>query len=293
MEKDIFMRVLLSEKIKLEPKYLSKGFKNDIYKKLCNKLEGVCTRHGYIKKGSVEIFKMAPGVIDIISLNGFIVFNVHFYADVCNPTLGSIIKARVTNTNKFGILSESGYYDEESKDNINILEIITAKNSINIQSDIDLDNIVIGQEVFIEILGKKYELGDKKISIVGRIVNDSKPSKVYKKPVAAAIAVVDDKENEEEVEPDDEAVVDGEGDEDEEEDEGSDNDEESEAEEAEADEADEVDVDVDVEGDEDEKSSKVGGLFSDDDDLFYDEDEYDEMFDEDNENDNENEDEYD
>lgn len=281
------MRVLLSEKIKLEPKYLSKGFKNDIYKKLAAKIEGVCTKHGYTKKGSIEIFKIAPGVIDITSLNGYIVFNVHFYAEVCNPTLGSVVKAKVSNMNKFGILAESGYFDEDFKDNVNILEIIVAKNSINIQSEIELESIELGQEVLVEILGKRYELGDKKISVVGRIVSDPKSAKIYKKAIPLAI---EDKDHEEDVEEPD--VEDAAEDEAEEEDE-----EEGDGEEEDEEEGDGDEEEEEGEGDEgleepdvDDKSSKGGAdIFSDEEDMFFEDDEYDEMFDEDNENDGDDE----
>lgn len=159
---NIFYRTLLNDNIKIEPRYLSKDYRKYVLTKLKAKLEGICSRHGFIKTGSIELYKVTPGNIELVGLNGNIVFDVHYYADVCNPLIGNIVKASVTNVNKFGILAEvSG-----------ILEIIIAKNSVNIQHDqgVDLDKITIGDTIVIEVLGKKYELNDKKISIVGRIV---------------------------------------------------------------------------------------------------------------------------
>lgn len=159
---NIFYRTLLNDNIKIEPKYLSKDYRKYVLSKLKSKLEGICSRHGFIKTGSIELYKVTPGNIELVGLNGNIVFDVHYYADVCNPLIGNIVKATVTNVNKFGILAEVA----------GILEIIIAKNSVNIQHDqgVDLDEITIGDTVVIEVLGKKFELNDKKISIVGRIV---------------------------------------------------------------------------------------------------------------------------
>ena len=172
---NIFYRVLLNDRIKIAPKYLSKDFRSYVVKKLKESVEGICSKHGFIKKDSIELYKVTPGNIEIISLNGNIVFEVYYYADVCNPLIGNTLKATVTNVNKFGILAESG----------NILEVIIAKNSVNIVHDtqIDLEQIQIGDSIMVEVLGKKFELNDKKISIVGKVVSGTTVAgtKLYKK----------------------------------------------------------------------------------------------------------------
>lgn len=277
MDKDIFVRVLLNEKIKLEPSFINKGFRDELVRRLKKKVEGVCSRHGYIKRGSIEIYKIAPGVVDVTSLNGYLIFNIHFYADICNPTLGCVVKCKVSNINKFGILAESGYHDDEKNEYMNVLEMFIAKNSVNIASDVDLESIQIGQELFVEILGKKYELNDKKVTTIGRVVVDKNakpkgynahPKHIDKKEEDEADEdeVYEGEENEadEEAEGDDEEEADGDDEEEE-----ADDEFEQESEEAE---------EGPEEEDEDEgdgKSSK-GGFFSDDE--FYNDNEYD-MFD--------------
>lgn len=170
---NIFYRVLLSDKVKIEPRYLSKDYRAFVSNKLKESSEGICTKHGYIKEGSIELYKVAPGNIELIGLNGSIVYDVYYYADICNPLIGNVIKATVTNVNKFGILAEVA----------NILEIIIAKNSVNITHDngVDLESIQIGNQVMVEVIGKKFELNDKKISIVGKITNGSGSSVSKKK----------------------------------------------------------------------------------------------------------------
>lgn len=223
---NIFYRVLLNDRVKIEPRHLGKNFRDYITQRLKTTMEGVCTKHGFIKQGSIEVYKITPGNIELVGLNGSVVFEVYYYAEVCNPMIGNIIKAVVTNVNKFGILAEvSG-----------ILEIIIAKNSVSIQHDqgIMLEGIQIGQAIMVEVVGKKYELHDKKISIVGRVVAASEgPVSVVPKATSkkqAVHAVIDVKDD------DDEAVDDEEGEEEE-------NESEEEVEEEEEEEVEEVEPD--------------------------------------------------
>lgn len=198
MDSNIFYRVMLNDRMKIEPKHLSKTYRTYVTNRLKTLMEGTCTKHGLIKQGSIDVYKIAPGNIELISLNGSIVFDVYYHAEVCNPLIGSILKSTVVNVNKFGILAESS----------GILEIIIAKNSVNINHDsvVNLESIQIGQSVMVEVVGKKFELGDKKISIVGRIVSAGTKASVVasKKPIVTAAVEDDDEDVEVEVDEDDE-----------------------------------------------------------------------------------------
>lgn len=245
----IFYRVMLNDRVKIEPRYLSKDFRKYILQKLKSNIEGICSKHGFVREDSIEIYKVAPGNIELVGLNGSIVFDVYFYAEVCNPLIGNVIKATVSNVNKFGILAEAG----------GILEIIIAKNSVNIVHDnvVDLETIKIGDSVFVEVVGKKFELNDKKISIVGKIVSGTP---VSWKPVATKKDKREKEEEEEEIPQDDDAAVANEtedGDDSDEEKEDSDDDADSEAGDG-------------AEQEDDDDIFKVGGneFFDSDDDEF-------------------------
>lgn len=194
----IFYRTLLNDKIKIEPKYISRDFRKHIANKLKSTVEGVCTKHGYIKEGSVELFKVSPGNVDLTGLNGYVIFDTYYYADVCNPLIGNVVKATVMNVNKFGILA----------DVMGILEIVISKSSVTIVHDsaIDVDSIKIGDSILVEVVGKKFELSDKKISIVGRIVSDGKSVSQRKKEEKERLDD-DDDGNEDIIQEDDEDIV--------------------------------------------------------------------------------------
>jgi DNA-directed RNA polymerase subunit E'/Rpb7 len=172
MDESLFVRVIVRDVVKLPAHAITGELNKDIYQHLVEKCEGICTRHGYIRKGSIEVLKVSLGKVEMVTLNGDVSFSVQYAADICSPTIGSIVKAKIVNMNKFGLLAEAGI---RSTDGVYtpILDIIIVRQMITNTSDVDLDKIRINDEVTIEILSCKYDLKDKKMSVVGR-VTDSK-----------------------------------------------------------------------------------------------------------------------
>ena len=257
---EVFNRVLCKENIKLEPRFLDKRFKDEIFSRLKKRVEGICSKHGYIKHDSLEIYKISPGVIELSTLSGNVVYEVYFYADICNPMVGSIINGIVSNVNRFGILANAGYIHEGKQ--MNVLDIIIAKNSVKVQSDIELNSVKVGDELKIEILGKKLELGEKKISTIGRAIKELVP---FDKSQKSCKEIDDNIDEEDDVIDDVPSEINGESDE-----------EESEVEESEG-----LSEDEELS---DEEDVKNGGsdFFSDEGDVFSDEDNFaDEAADED------------
>lgn len=173
MDTENFVPSLLLEKVKLSPKHLNKNYKRVIHNVLVKKNEGQCSKHGYIKPNSIEIIQISMGTVETHTLHGYINFMVKFKALVCNPTTGSIIKCKVVNSNNFGVLCASG----SVVDNVytEIIDIIVPKNSLSICSDpsIDMNSLKKNDLVKVEIVGKKFEINDVKISAVGKIISMS------------------------------------------------------------------------------------------------------------------------
>ena len=178
MNNDSFIPSLLNEKIKVPPKFLHKNVNNVINSILVEKNEGKCTKHGYIKRESIKIMKTSVGRVEAHTLHGFVNYDVQFSAMVCNPTNGSILKCHVVNSNNFGVLCSSGIQENDSY--VPILDIIVPKNSLTIRSDseISLNEMQKGDTVYVEIVGKKFDINDTKISAVGRIVDIAKKDSV-------------------------------------------------------------------------------------------------------------------
>ncbi len=166
MSSDLFIPIKFKTNVILKPNELDADIEKTILKKLKSSYENICSKYGYIKQHSIKIKSRSIGIIINQHFNGNVKYNVICIAEICNPIQGSIIKCRVKAKNSLGLLAE-GFYDK-----IPILEIIIPKISAGIQSEINLDSVIIGQEIKIEVCGKKYQLYDKYISIIGRAIKD-------------------------------------------------------------------------------------------------------------------------
>ena len=167
---EMFIPIKFNTTVQLKPNELGPNLQEIIYAKLKNNLENMCSKHGYIKKNSIKIIKRSIGTLNIAHFNGNIIYNLQCVAEICNPAQGSIIKCKVKAKNSLGLLAE-GYYD-----NVPILQVIVPKISAGIQSEVNIDTINIGDEVNIEVCGKKLLLYDKNISIIGKVIKDKMPN---------------------------------------------------------------------------------------------------------------------
>lgn len=190
----VFVKSLVTEHVKLKPLELGNNYKEVLLQKLRGSLEGKCTRHGYVRSGSVRLYKVSSGAIADLQLNGDVTYTVLTYIDVCNPSVGSIVRARVVNTNRFGILAHCGLQGPNG-DFTPVLEIIVAKNGMTAvaSTTVDVESVRVGDTLDVEIMGKRFEIRDTKISSVGRIVRHMpRTSSYHVEQEAVAIAPVMD-----------------------------------------------------------------------------------------------------
>lgn len=172
-EQDIFISSVLFEKIKLPACELHSDYKDKITSILKDKVSGKCTKHGLIKIGSVVVLKISIGHLEVQTFKGSVNFIVKFRADVCNPMVGTVVLAKVQHLNSFGILCACSYdYIDDANDKHThvVLEVIVPKQSMAVQSEVSLTTLKSGQFVNIEVMGKKFQLNDVKISVIGRVV---------------------------------------------------------------------------------------------------------------------------
>ena len=126
--------------------------KNKIKMSIGNK----CINEGFVNMNSIEIIQRSIGKIPAIQFNGDINYSVEFIADICNPSKGTLIECTVKNINKMGIMADNGP--------LNI--VIAKQHHVN---NSNFDNIQIGEKINITIIGTRFELNDKEITVVGKL----------------------------------------------------------------------------------------------------------------------------
>lgn len=167
----LFVRSLIRDTVLLKPQFIGANYRDVILRQLQDQYDGACNSHGYVQIGSISIHKVSLGRVEAVSLNGDVSFDVQYFAGICNPTVGSRLPVRVINMNKFGILAHGGVQAPDGSF-VPVVEAIITRhlNSVAV-SDVNLDTVQIGDTVTIEIVGKKFELYERKIAVVARIVN--------------------------------------------------------------------------------------------------------------------------
>lgn len=167
---DTFIEIKNEDVVKIPPRLLNNDLKNNILHALKRKYEGVCSKFGYIKKGSVRLVDVNNGAIETSTFHGYVNFNVSFLSQVCNPAINSVVRCVVRNINSFGILCAAGYKDGDTLHSI--LNMVVPKQNHNGESDYlaMIDTVNINDHINVEILGKKYILNNKSINVFGRMV---------------------------------------------------------------------------------------------------------------------------
>jgi hypothetical protein len=160
------MPIKFNTTIILVPNELTRDFDRTIINKVKNTLENCCSKHGYIKKDTIKIIKRSAGYFKESHLNGNVAFDVSCIAEICNPSQDSVIKCEIIAKNNLG-LRAIGMYEDMA-----ILEVCIPKITSGIQSEVNIDNINIGDIVNVQVCGKKFTLYDKMISIIGKIIKD-------------------------------------------------------------------------------------------------------------------------
>lgn len=164
------MPVRFRTSIQLAPADLVANFEDVILDRVRSSLEGICSRYGYIRPGSIVITKRSIGSFVKQHFNGHIRFEMICKAEVCNPAIGSVFQAIVRNKNALGIHAESFIKVNEVQHPV--LDIIIPKRSAGITSTVNLEDLQIGDTIHVEVLGKRYQLHDRKISIIGRAIRE-------------------------------------------------------------------------------------------------------------------------
>ena len=166
----MFLPIRFKTTIELSPYDLNEDFNTIIKEKLQTKLEGICTRYGYIKPGSLEIIRRSSGKFIKQHFNGHIHFDILCKGEVCNPPKGLIVEAQVKNKNTLGLLAEGNMIIDSNK--VPILDIIIPKKAAGIISEINIEEVEIGDTINVMIMGKRFQMNDNKISIIGKAVKD-------------------------------------------------------------------------------------------------------------------------
>jgi len=165
----IYSRCLLTRKIVLPITIIGKNLNEVIEEFIQNNFEGKCVVEGYVKPKSTKIIRYSSGVIE---RGNNVVFEVIFECDVCFPVEGMLISCTVKNIVKAGIRAESATEVPSP-----IVVFVAKDHHFNNQQ---FNETQVGDIITVRVVGQRFELNDKYVSIIGEL--KKKEKEIISKP---------------------------------------------------------------------------------------------------------------
>ena len=174
----IYSRGLLTRKICLPIVVIGKNLDEVIEEYIQHHFEGKCVVEGYVKPASAKIIRYSNGVIE---RGNNVSFEVVFECDVCFPVEGMLIQCAVKNVVKAGVRAESAT-DLPSP----VVVFVAKDHHFNHQL---FNELQVGDMITVRVIGQRFELNDKYVSIIGELVKDKAPDATTKQPSKPRIVI--------------------------------------------------------------------------------------------------------
>ena len=123
--------------------------------KLRSRLEGKCSRHGFVLSDSVRVLSRSMGTVDRGRFTGNVLFHVQAEGKVLNPSDKTILDGEVIRKNKMGLYLN--YKDA--------IRIIIPRDA-NIGKD-EFEEVEMGETITVEIKKSRFQVNDPYILSVG------------------------------------------------------------------------------------------------------------------------------
>ena len=172
----IYNRSLITRTLTLPMNAVSNNIDNILETNLSFSIEGKCIEEGFVKPGSVKLVTYSNG---LLMRGNKVSFEVVFECMICYPVEGMLIQCVAQNITKAGI---KGVSIEEDPSPV----IIFIARDHNYNND-QFNKIEVGDKFSIRVIGQRFELNDKYISVIAEIV---KP-KAFKEPMNKPKIVID------------------------------------------------------------------------------------------------------
>ena len=159
----IYSRAIITRNVTLPITVIGKNLKQVIEEYISFNFEGKCVVEGFIKPNSTKIITYSSG---IIKRGNYVSFEVVFECELCFPVEGKIIACTAKTSTKVGITAES--VDEKPSP---IIVFIARDHHY---SNSYFNEVKVGDKINIKVIGQRFELNDKYISIIGELMNQYK-----------------------------------------------------------------------------------------------------------------------
>lgn len=176
---------VFEEQVPLTPKDMRQeitSIDTILAQKLQAKLEGRCSRNGFVLPNTIKILSRSMGMVEKGRFTGNLLFHVQAEAQVLNPPDGLVVTGEVIRKNKMGVYVN--YMDA--------IRIIVPRD-LNIGNE-EFENVEVGESVKVEIKKSRFQVNDDYILSVGLFKGREEEGAKPKARAAIAVAPVEAEE---------------------------------------------------------------------------------------------------
>ena len=175
----LFNNALLTKKIHVNIQNIGSNIKQTLEKVIASEIEGKCIVEGFVKNGSIKIMTYSSGLVN----GSIITFEVVYECSICSPVEGMNITCIAKNITKAGIRAETN--DSPSP----VIIFVARDHHYNIA---DFGSIKEDDKFTVRVIGQRFELNDKFVSIIGELVKEKPDFKKVKQGETKAKLVFED-----------------------------------------------------------------------------------------------------
>ena len=166
----LYMTTLITRRITLPITAIGKNIKETIEKVIRKNIEGKCIVEGFIKPESTKILTYSSGMVS----GNNIVFEVVFECLVASPVEGMHIKCIAKNITQAGIRALT---DED------VSPVVVYVSRDHHYANAYFASIKEDEDITVRVIGQRFELNDKFISVIGELIEPrAEKVKIKKKP---------------------------------------------------------------------------------------------------------------
>ena len=155
----LYATALLSRRIVIGIQYVGQHLKGNIEERIRTTIEGRCAVEGFVKPGSTKLVSFSSGLIK----GGDIQFDTVIECQVCNPVEGMLIGCVARNITKAGIRAEIA-------GDLSPVVVFIARDHSHM--DPQFNAVAEGDNIRVRVVGQRFELHDKFISVIAELVDD-------------------------------------------------------------------------------------------------------------------------
>lgn len=170
----LFSNALITKKIHVNIQNIGTNIKQTLEKMIANEIEGKCIVEGFVKNGSTKIMTYSSGLVHGSSVT----FEVAYECSICSPVEGMSITCIAKNITKAGIRAETS-------DSPSPVVIFVARD--HHYTNQAFSEVKENDEITVKVIGQRYELNDKYISIIAELAPLVKVKAIKNKPVMKKI----------------------------------------------------------------------------------------------------------